>query len=114
MTDVPPEPPAIPTAEQLAAAALIDQAALQHWGTIAESQMVVLYASRADLDHLLLGLRLLAFCQGDTLEALNLLSAGDTPAAAVSFQRATNNNVQALAHITQFTSAIMARAQVDG
>lgn len=114
MTDVPPDPPPIPTAEQLNAAAQIDPAALEHWGTIAANQMVVLNATREDMDRLLLGLRLLTFCVGDTLEALNNMRHGDPDATSVSFARATNRNLQALAHLTQFTSAIMAKAQIDG
>ena len=112
--DAPPEPPPIPTPEQLDAAALIDPAALQHWGEIDPSKMVVLNATRDDMDRLLLGLRLLIFCQGDTLSALDLLSAGKAEEATTAFRRATNRNLQALAHISQFTSAVMGKAEVDG
>jgi hypothetical protein len=111
----PPASPKIPTGEELNAAATIDPAALRRWFSIPEGTAVQLLASRGDLDKLFLGLRMLAFAQGDHLVAFQLLSNGKTDEATHHFNSAADRHYQALRALTELTSALMAKAQVlDG
>jgi hypothetical protein len=106
--------PHIPTPEELNLAATIDADALAYWLALPETASIVLHASRADLDRLFLGLRMLAFAQGDALAAFQNFTHGETDAAQRFFASAAARHGAALANISAFTTGIMAKAQVDG
>lgn len=93
-------------------AARVDQDALQHWFSIPAEAPVVLNASRADMDALFLGLRHALFMQGATLAAFQLYTHGELDKANEQFNKAAAQHIDALAQITRFTSAIMAKAEV--
>jgi hypothetical protein len=116
MSEQPPSAdPRPPSAEELDAAATINVEALKRWFSIPEGASVALYASRADLDRLFLGLRMLAFSTGDHLAAFQLFSHGDIEAATKHFNSAAARNYQAIQAITELTSALMTKVQViDG
>jgi hypothetical protein len=113
MSEGPPTPE-IPTPEQINAAAVIDPEALKRWFSLPENGLVLLNASRADMDRLFLGLRLLTFAQGDHLAAFQQFSQGNIEEAQRSFASAAARNVQALANLTLFTAGVMEKAQPNG
>lgn len=116
MDETPSTPPApeIPTPEQINQAAVIDPDALKHWFGLIHPESVVLNASRDDMDRLFLGLRLLAFSQGDHLAAFQQFTHGNLDEAQRYFASAAARHLQALTNITMFTSGLMAKAQSDG
>ena len=108
-----PHAPKIPTPEELDLAAKIDSQALLRWTDLPEGADVVLRVSRQQMDALFLGLRNLTFAQGDGFTALQAMSAGDVELANKHFARALERHHHALAQITFWTSAVMARAEPD-
>lgn len=99
-----------PTLEQ---AGQLDQAALERWFAFDPQTPMALHASRVELDALFLGLRNLLFAQGAGLAAFQAFTHGQTDQASHQFAEAIQKHALALANISQFTSAMMAKAQPD-
>lgn len=107
MSDTPPTN-APPNPDE---AAQIDQPSLERWFTIPDDKLVAIIATRSEFDQLFIGLRQMMFAQGNTLAALQQFAKGDVERTDSTFNLAAQQHLQALASITRFTSAVMAKAE---